>query len=229
MSGLNYKRFEHLDVSDEDSSSSDADAPSPQSSFVPPGFGQPRPPSLKPAFVKLHPEDDGAGLPEAIFKDPRTFKPHRSPDDSRSEYWGLAPYETMPKFPGSYYFGHDGMQHMMRQMEAQFKYFNGDLKPPEEQFVQVLMGSRASLIQARLSVRRQEREGAFELQHRQTQGLRLHRQDLAAIPAHFRERSTAFDSPHLSLFGRAVFVRLSRSSSNAWHWLRSQLPCLVIF
>lgn len=139
MSGLNHKRFEQLDVSDDDWSDEEPENEPSTNDFstgnFPPGFGQLSRPTGKPAFVKLQPGDDGAGLGATFFKDPRTFEPHRCPEDNRSEFWGLCEYEPVEN---EWYPAACGMEWMMRRMQVQTLYFNAT--SPEDQFVQVLFG-----------------------------------------------------------------------------------------
>lgn len=89
-------------------------------------------PAGKPKFVKFLSGDNGEGMPETFFEDPRTFKPKPGPH-GQIQTWGIFPYHE------DNIWDFDGIQMMYRTMAHQFSYDNRGGKPwPEKQFMEVL-------------------------------------------------------------------------------------------
>ena len=92
------------------------------------------------AFVKLHPEDSGEGLPPIFLTDPRTFKPFVDEAGKVSSRWGL-PLDDVT----------EPMARMSRRLKAQFLY-RSSRPSPQEQFLGMLVKAEREKLAAALAL-----------------------------------------------------------------------------
>ncbi|KAJ7600478.1 hypothetical protein C8J56DRAFT_1019636 [Mycena floridula] len=104
-----------------------------------------RPRGLKPAFIKLHPSDDGTGLPDAFFEHPDSYKKNVGPD-GRIRSWGFYPYIPEGKKGAGFEDTSIGPALMGRKMMHQMTYAPlsqlTKLIRPEEQFLKAVMARK---------------------------------------------------------------------------------------
>ncbi|KAK7040211.1 hypothetical protein VNI00_010017 [Paramarasmius palmivorus] len=96
-----------------------------------------------PLYVKMAHSDDGKGIPESVYEDPRTFEPEPGPN-GEIHTWGLFPYDDPDEGePNCNIPNVDIFSHMQRRMKVQMTYFHEP--SPEEQFVDVLIERKVDL------------------------------------------------------------------------------------